>query len=106
MGRLKSRMQRNADLQVNQIDDIFAKKIVDAYIESIVDEFKKSKYIKQIPEERTEEFYDFVKDRVGTYRSINEFDFLINPIVETINKAAKEAVSNAGDIDVEDFLNS
>ena len=106
MGRLKSRMQRNADLQVNQIDDIFAKKIVDAYIESIVDEFKKSKYIEQIPEEKTEEFYDFVKDRVGTYRNINEFDFLINPIVETINKAAKEAVSNAGDIDVENFLNS
>lgn len=45
MGRLKSRMQRNADLQVNQIDDIFTKKIVDAYVESIVDEFKKSKYI-------------------------------------------------------------
>ena len=83
MGRLKSRMQRNADLQVNQIDDIFAKKIVDAYIESIVDEFKKSKYIEQIPEERTEEFYDFIKDRVGTYRSINEFDFLINPFLVT-----------------------
>ena len=30
MGRLKSRMQRNADLQVNQIDDIFAKKIIEA----------------------------------------------------------------------------
>ena len=36
----------------------------------------------------------------------SEYDFLINPIVETINKAAKEAVSNAGDIDVENFLNS
>ena len=105
MSRLKSRIQRNADLQVSQIDDAFAKKIVDTYTESVIDEFKKSKYIKQIPEERIEEFYDFVKDRVGTYRSINEFDFLINPIVEIINKAAKEAVSNAGDIDVENFLN-
>lgn len=102
MSRLKSKIKHMA---ASQIDNAFSNKIIEAYTESMINEFKNSKYIEQIPQEKREEFYKFIKDRCEYYRDVEEYDFLINPIMDIINKAAKEAVSNAGDIDVENFLN-
>ena len=105
MSRLRSKIKHSASLQATQVDDSFLHAIVNVFAESKIEEFKNSNFIEKIPQEKREEFFKFIKEDCKMYQNVrSEYDFLINPIMDIINKAAKEAVSNAGDVDIDIFL--
>ena len=105
MSRLRSKIKHNASLQATQVDDSFLHAIVNVFAESKIEEFKNSNLMEKIPQDKREDFFEFIKEDCTMYQNVrSEYDFLINPIIDIINKAAKEAVSNAGDVDIDIFL--
>ena len=88
MSRLRSKIKHSASLQATQVDDSFLHAIVNVFAESKIEEFKNSNFIEKIPQEKREEFFKFIKEDCKMYQNVrSEYDFLINPIMDIINKS-------------------
>lgn len=90
-----------------QLSDEVMKSIKNIYVESCKEFMKNSPELNKVDPVDRDDCVEFIGEYCfDNYRSIDEFNFLFEPIMNIITETAKTAVENADDIMVEQYLDS
>lgn len=103
--KLKARLQKMA--YNTELSDSLMKGLKDVYVEKCKEYAQQSAECQSLDSTEREDFVNnFVDEYMNGYRSITEFDFLFDPIMEIINGSAEAAIDNGIDIMIENYKES